>query len=133
MRYFCEKAEFEQFVTYGKTITANHPLYDQCTLYKINEKGLAVIQQRFDPETKHTYWGPIDEWLTGPIYTNPKFLEYFEKKAGYMKYVGYIKSGLFETQRIIYPTVTVRQIMWALRMKPLKKQPWETVFDRNPI
>ena len=32
-----------------------------------------------------------------------------------------------------YPTVTVRQIMWALRMKPLKKERWETVFDRSLI
>ena len=30
-------------------------------------------------------------------------------------------------------TVTVRQIMWALRMKPLKKERWETVFDRSLI
>lgn len=32
-----------------------------------------------------------------------------------------------------YPTVTIRQIMWALKMKPLPKQPWETVFDHTPI
>ena len=33
----------------------------------------------------------------------------------------------------LYPTVTIRQIMWALKMKPLPKQPWETVFDHTPI
>lgn len=32
-----------------------------------------------------------------------------------------------------FPTVTVRQLMWALRMKPLKKERWETSFDHVPI
>jgi len=31
------------------------------------------------------------------------------------------------------PTVTVRQIMWALKMKPIKKEKWETCFDRRDI
>ena len=136
MRYFSEpKVEFEQYITYGKTIRANHPIYDYCTVYQINGKGLAIIQQRFDPKTKSTSWGPIDEWLTGQIYLNPKFLEYFEKKAAFPKYVGFFDEGKkdWQGERLLYPTVTVRQIMWALRMKPLKKQPWETVFDRSPI
>lgn len=33
----------------------------------------------------------------------------------------------------LYPTVTIRQIMWALKMKPLKKEKWETCFDRHNI
>nr|DAP49012.1 MAG TPA: hypothetical protein [Caudoviricetes sp.] len=33
----------------------------------------------------------------------------------------------------LYPTVTVRQIMWALKMKPIQKERWETVFDRRDI
>ena len=33
----------------------------------------------------------------------------------------------------LYPTVTIRQIMWALKMKPIPKHPWETVFDHSPI
>lgn len=33
----------------------------------------------------------------------------------------------------LWPTVTIRQIMWALKMKPLQKQRWETVFDRRDI
>lgn len=32
-----------------------------------------------------------------------------------------------------YGTVTVRQIMWALKMKPIQKERWETVFDRRDI
>ena len=31
----------------------------------------------------------------------------------------------------LYPTVTIRQIMWALKMKPLAKERWETCFDRK--
>ena len=37
------------------------------------------------------------------------------------------------TQNDLYPTVTIRQIMSALKMKPLKKERWETVFDRRII
>ena len=33
----------------------------------------------------------------------------------------------------IYPTVTIRQIMWALKMKPIKRERWETCFDRRII
>lgn len=33
----------------------------------------------------------------------------------------------------LYPTVTVRQMMWALKMKPMPKERWETVFDRKEI
>lgn len=41
---------------YGNTYICDHPVYDSCTLYQVNDKGLAVIQQRFDKETKSTYW-----------------------------------------------------------------------------
>lgn len=104
---------------FGKTYTCDHRLYTYCTLYEAHGVGLAVIQQRFDPKAKVTYWGEIDDYLVDDIYQQPGFKEYFEEHAGPRK--GYI-----------YPTVTVRQIMWALRMKPLKKEPWETVFD-HPI
>lgn len=33
----------------------------------------------------------------------------------------------------LYPTVTIRQIMWALKMKPIQRQRWETCFDRREI
>ena len=33
----------------------------------------------------------------------------------------------------LYPTVTVRQIMWALKMKPIPRERWETCFDRRYI
>ena len=93
---------------------------DSCTLYRIEERGLAVIQQRFDSETKSTWWSEVDPWITDALYLHPDFREYFEMRAGTCT------DGL-------YPTVTVRQIMWALKMKPIQKERWETVFDRRDI
>ena len=119
MRYHYEKPELYMPV-FGKTTTCNHPVYSSCTLYTIGNKGLAVIQQRFDPITKSTYWTSIDPWLVNGIYLNTWFRQFFEKVADVPK------DGL-------YPTVTIRHVMWELRMKPLKKEPWETVFDRTRI
>ena len=102
----------------GQTYECGHPVYNRCTLYRIGGKGLAVIQQRYDPETKSTTWGEIDPWLVDEIYVNPAFKRYFDKAAGLPA------NGL-------YPTVPVRKVMWALRMKPLPKDIWETVFDRQ--
>lgn len=124
MRYYTERPEFI-FSNYGEIYECNHPVYTLCTLYTtiIHYKkiGLAVIQQRYNEKDKTTWWGPLAPWLTDPIYTHPKFMDYFLKFASEPD-----KDGL-------YPTVTVRQIMWALRMKPLKREPWETVFDRCPV
>lgn len=119
MRYYYEKPDF-YLSLYGETYFCDHPVYTKCTLYSIGNKGLAVIQQRHDNKTKHTWWSEIDSWLTDPIYLNPLFKKYFDRKAERCC------EGL-------YPTVTVRQIMWALKMKPLKRERWETVFDRNDI
>ena len=105
---------------YGERYICDHPVYNACTLFRIGEKGLAVIQQRFDPETKRTWWSEADSWVTDALYLHPKFKEYFDARAGKCD------DGL-------YPTVTVRQIMWALRMKPLPKERWETVFDHRDI
>lgn len=105
---------------YGIVYICDHPVYSRCTLYTIEDKGLAVIQQRFDPQTKQTCWTEIDPWLQDEIYLNENFRSYFETRA---------KSP----QNSLYPTVTIRQLMWALRMKPLPKSRWETVFDRKDI
>lgn len=80
-----------------------------------------MIQQRYNEESKATYWSDIDPWLTDKIYLHDGFKEYFDSHAK------------LKNQNGEYPTVTVRQIMWALRMKPLKKERWETVFDRSTI
>lgn len=119
MRYHHEKPDIYTSM-YGDTYKCDHPVYNRCTLYLINRKGLAIIQQRYNPRLKTTRWGPIDPWLTDTLYLHPKFKEYFEKRAG-------------EATDGLYPTVSVRQIMWALKMKPLKRERWETCFDRKDI
>ena len=105
---------------YGQTYICEHPVYDRCTLFEIEGKGLAIIQQRFDEETKSTSWSELDPWLTDDIYLHPKFKTFFDKRAG-------------ACVDKLYPTVTVRQIMWALKMKPLPRERWETCFDRRDI
>lgn len=119
MRYHYEKPSIYVSM-YGTTYLCDHPVYNKCTLFKIDDRGLAVIQQRFDISSKSTSWGEIDPWLTDGLYLHPKFKEFFDKRAEIDK------DG-------IYPTVTIRQIMWALKMKPLKKERWETCFDRRDI
>ena len=119
MRYNYKKPEL-YLSMYGTTYTCNHPVYNKCTLYLMDNKGLAVIQQRYDSETKHTYWTEIDPWMTDPLYLHPRFKEYFNKRSG--EHV----SGL-------YPTVTIRQLMWALKLKLLRRERCETCFDRRDI
>lgn len=119
MRYHFEKPSI-YLSMYGTTYTCEHPIYDKCTLFEMHGKGLAVIQQRFDKKGKRTWWGEIDPWLTDVIYLHPKFRELFESRAG-------------ECRNGLYPTVTIRQIMWALKLKPLPKDRWETCFDRKSI
>ncbi|MEY8515368.1 hypothetical protein AALC25_00300 [Lachnospiraceae bacterium 29-84] len=119
MRYFYKKPVI-YLSMYGKTYICDHPIYNRCTLFQIADKGLAVIQQRFDNSTKATTWSEIDSWLTDDIYLHPKFKGYFDERAK-------------ECEKGIYPTVTVRQVMWALKMKPLPRERWETVFDRRYI
>lgn len=119
MRYHYNKPPFYASM-YGRTYICEHPVYDRCTLFEIGGKGLAVIQQRFDPTSKSTTWSELDPWLTDDIYVHPKFKSFFDKRAG-------------ECTDELYPTVTVRQIMWALKMKPLQRERWETCFDRRDI
>lgn len=105
---------------YGTTYICNHPVYNRCTLFQIDGKGLAVIQQRYKKDTKETWWSELDPWLTDELYLHPGFKEFFDERSGLES------NGL-------YPTVTVRQIMWALKIKPIRKERWETCFDRRSI
>lgn len=73
---------------------------------------MAVVQEHFISGTKMTYWGTIDPDLANDIYICDGFQSIFEKISGREK------DGIF-------PTVTVRKLMWALRMKPLAKEFWE--------
>lgn len=119
MRYHCEKPSVCTNM-YGSIHICDHPVYNKCTLFKIGEKGLSIIQQRYDKNTKQTWWTEIDPWLNDVLYLHPKFKEFFDKRAN-------------KCVNGIYPTVTVRQIMWALKIKPLKRERWETCFDRRDI
>lgn len=119
MRYHYEKPKVYVSM-YGETYDCNHPVYSRCTLFKIGKKGLAVIQQQYDPNTKKTWWTEIDPWLTDSLYLHERFLGFFEARSG-------------EAIDSLYPTVTVRQMMWAMKMKPLKRERWETCFDRRAI
>lgn len=119
MRYHYDKPKFYSSM-YGQLYICEHPVYDRCTLFEINDKGLAVIQQRYDISTKRTWWSELDPWLTDDIYLHPDFKQLFDKRAGTCT------DGL-------YPTVTIRQLMWALKMKPLPRERWETCFDRKDI
>ena len=79
-----------------------------------------MIQQRYDPKTKQTWWGEIDPWLVNELYLHMGFKKFFDERSD-------------ECRNGLYPTVTIRQIMWALKMKPIKRERWESVFDRREI
>jgi hypothetical protein len=119
MRYHFERPAIYSSM-YGHAHACDHPAYNMCTLFKIGSRGLAVIQQRFDSATKQTMWSEIDPWLTDILYLHPRFKDVFNERSGHNA------DGL-------YPTITIRQLMWALKMKPLPKERWETCFDRKCI
>lgn len=111
MKYYYEKPS--EWVSAGEVYRCEHPLYNRCTLFQNGSKGLAVIQERFNEKTKTRWWGSIDPWLAGDIFLCDGFKDYFEQNAKDPD-----ENGL-------YPTVQIRKIMWALRMKPLRKEYWE--------
>lgn len=105
---------------YVEIYICDHPVYSRCTLYQIDKKGLAVIQQRYDPKTKHTWRTEIDPWITDDLYLHPKFKEFFNDSSG-------------PCRNDSYPTVIIQQIMWSLKMKPIKREQWDICFDRRNI
>lgn len=58
---------------------------------------------------KVLFWTEINLWLVYALYLNDNFKAFFDDRAGPGTY------GL-------YPTVTIRQLMCGLKMKPLKKE-----------
>lgn len=104
MRYYYEKPETYQ-VTKAKTISTDDKLYSECTLYELDGRGLKVVQLRFNEKLKAFFYGPIDPWLVDDIFAQEGFGEMLSDPP--------------------YPTVTVRTLMWKLRMKPLRKEWWE--------
>lgn len=113
MRYYYEVSK-KTFAVYGQVYKCNHPMHNKCTLYKDEDYGMAVIQQRFNKDLKHTWWSSIDIELVDDIYETPGFKEFFKQHATIAN-----ENGL-------YFTIEVRKLMWALRMKPLKRQYWES-------
>lgn len=118
MRYHYTKPDKWEVTTGGVHI-CNHPMYKRCTLYLDGYLGLAVIQQKFNKKLKIWYWDTIDPWLVDDIFYTPGFGRYFNRHRGSPK-----------CEKLdIYPTVTVRSLMWALRMKPLERE-WRESADK---
>ena len=112
MRYHYERSN-NSLENKAELYSCDHPLYNKCTLFKTGDKGLAVVQKRYNDTHKWTWWGPIDSCIAADISIHPDFKEFLEKKA----------TPPDENQ--LYPTMGVRRLMWALRMKPLQREPWE--------
>ena len=70
------------------------------------------------PEFTNRYQNMLPE--KNDIKEISNFKKYFDDRAG-------------ECTDGIYPTVTIRQMMWALKMKPIQRQRWETCFDRRDV
>lgn len=111
MKYYYEKPASWDIA--GKTYICDHPIYNRCTLFNIADRGLACIQEHFNPITKARWWGTIEPWIAYDIYNNDNFSSYLKENARWKD-----ENGL-------YPTITLRKLMWALRMKPLRREYWE--------
>ena len=96
----------------------------QFTINALCSKWVRKVLQLFSsdmiPSTKTTWWTEIDPWLTDSLYLHERFLDFFDDRSG-------------EPENGLYPTVTVRQMMWGMKMKPIKRERWETCFDRRAI
>ncbi len=97
---------------FGKPIHLEHPIYRGGTLYFEKGKGLIITQQHFDAKTKNCFWDYVDYWIANDIYTSSKFYDFFDANATVTN----------------FPVFELRKVMWELRMKPLKKEAWETFF-----
>ena len=88
---------------------------------KYIKMALAVIQQRYNSRNKTTCWGGgIGPWLVDELYLHKNFEAFFNERSG-------------ECVKELCPTVTIRQIMFGFKMKPLPRERWETCFDRKFI
>lgn len=105
----------DRIIKTWKTHRCDHVLYDACTLFMHGNYGLAVIQQRFNDKQKVWWWGPIDDRIAYDISNSEKFKDIFWEKAGVNKFG-------------IYPTIEVRKLMYAVGLKPMRKEYWETSF-----
>ena len=70
MRYHHEKSSVYASV-YGNTYECEHPVYDKCTLFKIDQNGLSVIQQRYDNSwifSMHVLINPLADYIQQLLY-----------------------------------------------------------------
>lgn len=111
MKYFYEKPEYWHNV--GIIYSCDHPMFNRCTLFLKDNKGIAIIQEHFNDRIKARWWGSLDPWLAYDIYKNEGFGEFFERESQKIDSFG------------LYPVFQVRKVMWALKMKPLRKEFWE--------
>lgn len=100
----------------GETYICDHPLFSRATLFKSDNRGLLIVQEHYNKKTKARLWGPVVPWLSYDIYTNINFEKFFDKNATEAD-----ENGLF-------PIFPIRKVMWALRMKPLQREAWESGF-----
>ena len=115
MKYYYEKPK--EWVGAGIIYKCDHPMFSKCTLFHEHDRGLIVIQKHYNKNAKVYWWGPLDPWLSGDIYLHPEFKKIFNEYASTID-----SNGL-------YTIIRIRKIMWMLRMKPLKKEFWETWED----
>lgn len=101
-----------------KVANVDYQLCDRCDILydPATGVGLAVIQQRWNGRLKHTWWGNVDRGVMTDILDNPLLNDVFYEKAEKAD-----KNGQF-------PFIEVRKLMWALKMRPMPKQFWETRF-----
>lgn len=111
MKYYYEKPDV--WVGAGELYICDHPMYNRCTLFRKGSIGFAVIQEHYNNKTKARWWGSVDPWLAGDIYLNENFRTVFDEIA------------LEPDENGLYFTITIRKLMWKLRMKPLRKNFWE--------
>lgn len=110
MKYFYRPSDDFPIQEYGRQIRVDgNPLFNTATLFKIGDKAIIVVQEHWLAKSKAKYWGAVNSRLATDIYLNPNFAEYFKTVA----------------TSDDYPVMQVRKLMWAIRMKPLKKEFWE--------
>lgn len=119
MKYFYKKPT-NYLPLFGETYRCRHQLYSYCTLYRYRHKGLAVIQQHFDPKLKSVRWAELDPWLANDLYLAPGFYNILRECSDYPV------DGL-------YPTMEVRKLMWLIKMKPLPREFWEEPLKEEKI
>lgn len=115
MKYHYKKPDITVAI-YGSRYSfgGKHPAYSYGTLFEDGGKGIIVVQQHVatTEKGKMCYWGEVDPDIANRIYLSPNFKKFFEENATAKNYKIY----------------QLRKLMWALRIKPLKRLDWENYF-----